>query len=358
MADKMMRVSGRGYDGTAKALKVNDEGSLILAGNRVEEVLTQDDVSVSSPNEVNNLKLWLDASQLNLSHSEPIELWEDLSGNGYHATQTNAGNRPTYSTGASHGLPSVRFDPTGLPKFFQSTNDDLFNNNSGLDVFVVAGYGLATYPSFMINQYDGTTDNRQWFLGSLSSGGVVNIGFSAQEKISEYSEDLFAGIDNYIYSPVPVGWNVFNGSWMPSDKSKLFINNLLSGEASEATESIETANQPLMIGGMTFSSGVKGNNGSISEIIAFDRKLSTEERNAIYDYLTDKWGLSGGRTIRFSKPIKSIEIYHDEVEPQTFTVNGIEMKVARGGWRSPVGGTPSDSVTIPSGIDCIVGRLE
>ena len=61
--------------------------------------------------------------------------------------------------------------------------------------------------------------------------------------------------------------------------------------------------------------------------------------------------------ITFSEPIQSIEIYHDEATPQTFVVNGLSLKIASGGWRSPVGGTPSAQVTIPAGVSCIVSRL-
>lgn len=61
--------------------------------------------------------------------------------------------------------------------------------------------------------------------------------------------------------------------------------------------------------------------------------------------------------ITFSEPIQSIEIYHDEATPQTFVVNGLSLKIASGGWRSPVGGTPSTQVTIPAGVSCIVSRL-
>ena len=61
--------------------------------------------------------------------------------------------------------------------------------------------------------------------------------------------------------------------------------------------------------------------------------------------------------LTFEEPIQSIEIWHDEDDPKEFIVNGITLVIASGGWRSPVGGTPSDEVTIPAGITCIVKRL-
>ena len=61
--------------------------------------------------------------------------------------------------------------------------------------------------------------------------------------------------------------------------------------------------------------------------------------------------------LTFSEDITSIEIWHDEDAPQEFTVNGLTLMIAPGGWRSPIGGTPGDTVTIPANVDCIVSRL-
>ncbi len=70
-------------------------------------------------------------------------------------------------------------------------------------------------------------------------------------------------------------------------------------------------------------------------------------------------GATGGPpadTLTFSANINSIEIWHDEATPQEFIVNGITLIIASGGWRSPIGGTPSSEVTIPD-ISCTVSRL-
>ena len=61
--------------------------------------------------------------------------------------------------------------------------------------------------------------------------------------------------------------------------------------------------------------------------------------------------------LTFSANIIAIEIYHDEATWQDFTVNGLTIKVPAGGYRSLIGGASAASVTIPAGINCIVGRL-
>lgn len=66
-----------------------------------------------------------------------------------------------------------------------------------------------------------------------------------------------------------------------------------------------------------------------------------------------------GDVLTFSAPITAIEIFHSEGTPQDFVVNGLTVTVAAGGWRSPVGGTPSASVTLPNGVTgVVVTRLE
>jgi len=61
--------------------------------------------------------------------------------------------------------------------------------------------------------------------------------------------------------------------------------------------------------------------------------------------------------LTFSENITALEIWHNEDTPQEFIVNGLTLTVASGGWRSPIGGTPGDTVTIPANVDCIVSRL-
>jgi len=61
--------------------------------------------------------------------------------------------------------------------------------------------------------------------------------------------------------------------------------------------------------------------------------------------------------ITFTDNINAIEIFHENIVWQSFTVNGLVLQVPSGGYRTPIGGTPATTVTIPAGLDCIVGRL-
>ena len=61
--------------------------------------------------------------------------------------------------------------------------------------------------------------------------------------------------------------------------------------------------------------------------------------------------------ITFTGDINAIEIYHESATWQDFIVNGITLKVPSGGYRTPIGGVVAKTVTIPAGLNCVVGRL-
>jgi len=66
---------------------------------------------------------------------------------------------------------------------------------------------------------------------------------------------------------------------------------------------------------------------------------------------------AAANVITFTGDINAIEIYHEEATWQTFTVNGIILTIPAGGYRTPIAGTVAKTVTIPAGINCLVGRL-
>lgn len=66
--------------------------------------------------------------------------------------------------------------------------------------------------------------------------------------------------------------------------------------------------------------------------------------------------VAGGK-LTFEKPVRALEIWHQETTPQEFVVNGIAIRVAPGGWRSIIAGNSSSQVGVPAGIDFIISRL-
>lgn len=77
--------------------------------------------------------------------------------------------------------------------------------------------------------------------------------------------------------------------------------------------------------------------------------------NTLAEQLTNDDAVNN--VLTFSANINSIEIFHNEASWQEFIVNGITLTIPSGGYRTPIGGTPGATVTIPAGVACIVGRL-
>lgn len=61
--------------------------------------------------------------------------------------------------------------------------------------------------------------------------------------------------------------------------------------------------------------------------------------------------------ITFAENITAIEIFHQEATWQTFVVNGVTLTIPSGGYHTIIGGTIAKTVTIPTGVNCIVSRL-
>lgn len=93
------------------------------------------------------------------------------------------------------------------------------------------------------------------------------------------------------------------------------------------------------------SSITSGDTPAVAELSGSKVAEMQDQTDATEDVLT------------FSDNIYSIEIYHNKTTPQEFTVNGLTLIVAAGGWRSPIAGTPGKTVGIPTGVNCIVARL-
>lgn len=98
-----------------------------------------------------------------LSDNDPVALWEDESGNGYDATQTNVARKPTYKTNIINGYPVVRFDGifnrldlTNLPSSSDRTVFAVCNRTGKDNMFNVVFASGASESIAMVLQYGGS----------------------------------------------------------------------------------------------------------------------------------------------------------------------------------------------------------
>jgi hypothetical protein len=218
----------------------------------------------------NGLRLWLDARPMLLEEGDPVEFWEDRSGNENHAV-ADVGFVPVFDATTFGGC--VHFDGStylvcGSPlmpqpftvfivgKFSTAVNEDL---EPRLSVFC-GGFTTAFYTS-------------EWVNGDLS---LYTVGTDSRTVNEAMPYD----------TPVTVGV-VANGMGV---SGRLFANGapatLAPGWAANAGTGF---NDAFYVG--TWSGGMCPIVGHIAELVVYDRALSDAEMGALHAMLGAKWGL-------------------------------------------------------------------
>lgn len=221
----------------------------------------------------NNLRLWLDASQLSLVNGAKVASWTDASGSGNHATNANAAKQPTYQTNQINGRPSVLF------------SSDL---KTVLNTPAMASMNVGTITQFAV--FDGSTPNHT---------GFVMVG-----KYSGYNQFITINRTNSTLRPwiiKPNGTTAANTTAISSSYqmlSNLYNTNLgtfqsfKNGSAfgiQTGTTLVPTGNSLFTIGA---SPGGYSFNGGIAEVIMFSSALSSAERIIVENYLAAKYNLN------------------------------------------------------------------
>lgn len=204
------------------------------------------------------LQLWLDADALTgLNDADPVATWNDESGKGSHATQSDAEHQPAYYSSGLSGKPVVRFDG----------NDDI-TTSSSFDT---------PYTVFTVSQMEGTQSHR------LITSGSVNwlLGYYGGNRDRMYAEGWVhqsgpsAGIDPHLYSATGTG-----------SLTSFYHNGIQLASNSEGTSGIGR----LRLGAWDATTEKQASKGDVAEVLIYDRVLDTAERRGVGAYLSFKYG--------------------------------------------------------------------
>lgn len=224
-----------------------------------------------------NLVLWLKADAIaGLSDGQSVATWLDSSGKGNHVSE--AVNQPTYVAGSSSGLagpPVVRFD---------GVNDRLanaaLNPAMPLTVFGVVRHSGGTF----VQGWLGGGNGRVAFGTYVGASIVPNASFWAWAPNQNSTYGLAGSLNT--------GWNVHaytipdltetNWSW--------HYNGIRTGAAGLTAGNPQPYANGVFVGWS--GSSTEFWNGDVAEIVVFQSALTTGERNAVNNYLSQKYGLS------------------------------------------------------------------
>lgn len=208
-----------------------------------------------------DLEAWYDASALSLSNNDPVASWTDMSGNGYNSTQANAANRPIFVENVINGQPVVRFD--GSNDYLQTVLASAIPQP--ITVFIVLK--LPSNNATIQNVFDGLGTNRLQF--NKQAGNDTFRAFAG--TIDDFTSAGYAGD----FTTVTL---VFDGANSETWFDGVSVNTGNAGTNSLGTFNIGARQDYLM-----------PLNGDIAEFIVYSDALDAAERDAVEDYLYDKF---------------------------------------------------------------------
>ncbi len=235
----------------AVTLRVTDDGG--------RSGIDSQTVSVSSstgppggPGDIPNLMMWLQADAITgLNDGDPVSSWSDLSGTCNPATQATSSKQPVYRINQVNGLPAVVFD---------ASDDGMSTTaNPGTATTIIAVYSSR----------------------AGASGKMLNAGFSffMGPYVSAYRNFTFA----YVTGP-----GVTSGRWViqtlrqSSSSAEMHFDGAFVG----STGSVSNPGNVLLAKESAYGEPL---DGSIAELLVYNRTLTDTELGDVHGFLSTKY---------------------------------------------------------------------
>lgn len=240
---------------------------------------------VEIPKTISGLQLWLDASDLSTlrqnsngttivsAANDPIGYWADKSGNGRHATQATAGNRPLYKID-SYG-PYVNLD--GSTSVMTGSWPLTLTEMSFFAVFTIGNGGYNSGRVF--THYNSTLSSYDW---NTTSNLITMFKNSNMNKIS-FS---VVGSNTSTYHTLNYNQNYIYGLYHNGSVGTSYVNN---SDYQSITYNHNFTYNTYLIGREPNYNGYVL--GTVREFIYYNRLLSMDERRVITNYLNKKWNV-------------------------------------------------------------------
>ena len=195
-----------------------------------------------------------------------VSQWTDLSGSGNHADQPTSGNRPVVEEGALNGKPVLNFDPTTNSYLTVTEATSLTNPNVTLIAVAKKKSGSSINTATIIQRHNGQGIALQW-VGSSTMAFSVN------------TTTANGAITSGTYGVIGATHNGTTG--------RVFVNG--TQVATMSVGAISGGSTPMYIGAPP-SAGFNLD-GSLAELLIFNRAITDAERQEIELYLYLRYGV-------------------------------------------------------------------
>ena len=244
------------------------------------------------PRTISGMALWLDASNTSslTFNGSTVSEWRDLSGNERHYSQATPANQPNGSTRTLNGLRALEFKGTDLLAG-NSASLGIGRNVSAVSILAVAKYDVVA----------GSAGGRYIFLQSRTDNtNSARFGLGVANFANPPDGFVFWGRRNDAdtFAQVATAGNtsprILHGQGdYGSATARLFVDGVNSATTSPWLTSGSTPDTDSL--SSTIGSDPAGQglfDGVLAEIAIYHRALTASERQAIVEYLGQKWGIA------------------------------------------------------------------
>jgi hypothetical protein len=211
--------------------------------------------------------------------------WDDLSGNGRHATQATGVSQPAIVTNALNGRQVRRFD--GSNDFLAIADRALLRNLAGATVFAVVNPAVQTAGGKAIFSYHSSSGNTNLFFAA-QNGSQLNYG---GRRVAADAGD-FNTFGNFTANTPRIittqqRWSAAQKeAWITVNQNDLDTSFQTAGNSENANSAFD----PCI--GKNASDSTLFFNGDIAELLIFQRAITTTERQALEGYASAKYNIA------------------------------------------------------------------
>jgi len=234
---------------------------------------------VGSLSTTGDVRLWLDANNINQANGTNVTVWNDLSGYSNNAVAPG-GNEPVFNTNQLNGFPDIHFTAANSDHLRVADHPSL--EPTTVSIFAVGNHtassgGFAGYISKIrvgVDPFDG--------YALVRNGATSNVLFSID------------AIANAVVGTGAYGTNTIMSGIYNKTNLQLFHNETSQG-TDVYTADILSHNHFLYIGALSNAAGNGANvflDGDIAEAVVFGRGVNAAQRIIIDNYLSAKYAIA------------------------------------------------------------------
>ena len=219
-------------------------------------------------------RVWLDANTINVTDSEPVTSWPDISGNSADFIQGNASQQPLLITSGIGGLPTVSFD---------GVNDAIYSaslaevETPNITYFAVYERDALAFDMIVNSQYEGDGYFKWTSYSNATDNRVISAQFSPGIKTVSF---------------VPSAGPAFLSSHITPTNLKAYYQGTLAGTKTSAYVT-PTDHINIVLGNLSPTGfGKYDFGGDISEFILYNTAITDLQRILIENYLGAKYGMT------------------------------------------------------------------